>query len=97
MSSPPNVGVTGSGIVTISGLGFGGLVVTPSASLAVAELCGSTAWTSTTTVACAPQAYGSSTVRTAMSVSAVVGTLTGQLSFDGALRSGPLPLAPSRR
>ena len=83
--------------MTISGLNFGSSAATQTSSLAAAELCGSTAWTSTTAVACAPQAYGSSTVRTAMSVSAVVGTLTGQLSFDGALRSGPLPLAPSRR
>ena len=83
MSSPPNVGATGSGTITIIGLGFGGLVVTPSASLAVAELCGSTAWTSATTVACGPATYGGSVVRTAVSVSAVVGTLMGQFSFDG--------------
>ncbi len=81
MSSPPNVGVTGSGIVTIGGLGFGGLVVTPSASLAMAELCGSTAWTSATTVACGLATYGGSIVRTAVSVGAVAGTLM-MFSFD---------------
>ena len=82
MSSPLNVGATGGGTITIGGLGFGGLVVTPSASLGVADMCGSTAWTSTTTVACGPAAYGGSAVRTAVSVSAVAGTLMGLFSFD---------------
>jgi len=83
MSSPSNVGATGGGTITIGGLGFGGLVVTPSATLGVADMCGSTAWTSSTTVTCGPAAYGGSIVRTAVSVSAVVGTLTGLFSFDG--------------
>ena len=83
MSSPSNVGATGGGTITIGGLGFGGLVVTPSASLGVADMCGSTTWTSTTTVACGPAVSGGSAVRTAVSVSAVVGTLTGLFSFDG--------------
>ena len=82
MSSPSNVGATGGGTVTIGGLGFGGLVVTPSASLGVADTCGSTAWTSATTVTCGPAAYGGSAVRTAVSVSAVAGTLMGLFSFD---------------
>ena len=82
MSSPSNTGATGGGTITIGGLGFGGLVVTPSASLGVADMCGSTAWTSATTVACGPAAYGGSAVRTAVSVGAVVGTLTGLFSFD---------------
>jgi hypothetical protein len=52
--------------------------------LNAAEPCGSTSWTSTTTVACTPQAYGGTAVlRTAVSVSAVVGTVLGQFSFDG--------------
>ena len=73
--------------MTISGLSFGGEVevVTPTATLAVAEMCGSTAWTSATAVACAPMAYSGSALRTGTSVSAVAGTLTGQFSFDGAL------------
>ena len=58
--------------------------MTPTASLAAADVCGSAAWTSATMVLCAPAAYGGSAVRTAVSVSAVVGTLTGQFSFDGA-------------
>jgi hypothetical protein len=82
MSSPSNVGATGGGTITIGGLGFGGLVVTASASLGVADMCGSTTWTSATTVACGPSAYGGSDVRTAVSVGAIAGTLTGLFSFD---------------
>ena len=82
MSSSSNVGATGGGTITIGGLCFGGLVITPSASLGVADMCGSTTWTSTTTVACGPAAYGGSAVRTAVSVSAAAGTLTGLFSFD---------------
>jgi hypothetical protein len=82
MSSPSNVGATGGGTITIGGLDFGGLVVTPSASLGVAEMCGSAAWTSSTTVACGPAAYGGSDVHTAVCVSAVAGTLM-MFSFDG--------------
>jgi hypothetical protein len=85
MSSAPNVGVTSGGSVTISGLSFGGLGFTPTASIGAADVCGSTAWTSATTVACAPQTYSGSILRTAVSVSAVAATLTGQLSFDGML------------
>ena len=76
----------GGGTVTISGLSFGVVGPTATASLTTADVCGSTAWTSATTVACAPQAYGgSAAVRTAVSVSGVAGTRTGWLSFDGAL------------
>jgi hypothetical protein len=94
MSSPSNVGATGGGTITIGGLGFGGLVVTPSASLGVADMCGSTAWTSSTTVACGAAAYGGSDVRTAVSVGTIEGTLTGLFSFDSMdahkLSLGPL-------
>ena len=104
MSSPSNVGATGGGTITIGGLGFGGLVVTPSASLGVGDMCGSAAWTSVTTVACGAAGYSGSAVRTAVSVSAVVGTLTGMFSFDGsplAARRSPLAaccrLLPTQR
>ncbi len=75
---------SGSGTVTISGLSFVTVDLTATASLATADVCGSTAWTSATTVACAPPAYSGSAVRIAVSVGAMVGTLTGQFSFDGA-------------
>ena len=87
---------SGGGTVTISGLSFGMDRRTPTATLDVSEPCGSTSWTSTTTVACTPQAYGGTAVlRTALSVSAVVGTVLGQFSFDGAF--APLPSAKRTR
>ena len=71
-------------MVTIGGLSFGTTGATETASLTASEGCGSTAWTSTTTVACGSLAYGGfAVVRTAVSVSAVAGTVTGQFSFDG--------------
>ena len=79
-----NAAPSGSGAVTIGGLSFGVVGATATASLATADVCGSSAWTSATTVACAPQAHGGTAVRTAVSVSGVAGTVTGQLSFDGA-------------
>ena len=81
-----NAGPSGGGTVTISGLSFGVVGATATASLATADVCGSSAWTSATTVACAPQAYGGTAVRTAVSVSGAAGTLPGQFSFDGAMR-----------
>ena len=78
-----NAAPSGGGTVTIGGLSFGVVGPTATASLSAADVCGSSAWTSATTVACAPPAYGGTAVRTAMSVSGVAGTLTGQLSFDG--------------
>ena len=78
---------SGGGTVTISGLSFGTDGRTPTATLNAAEPCASTSWTSTTTVACAPQAYGGTGIlRTAVSLSAVVGTVLGQFSFDGNVR-----------
>ncbi len=90
-----NAAPSGSGTVSISGLSFGVVDPTPTAALTAADACGSSAWTSATTVACAPQGYGGTLVRTAVSVSGVAGTLTGQLSFDGAIRLGAalMPLA----
>ena len=81
-----NASPSGSGTVTIGGLSFGVAGPTATASLTAADVCGSSAWTSATSVACAPQDYGGTAVRTAVSVSGVAGTVTGQLSFDGALR-----------
>jgi len=82
-TGPANAAVTSGGLVTISGLSFGGLVVTPTASLTTTEACNSAAWTSATAVMCTSAAYGGFGIRIAVSVSAVVGTLIGQFSFDG--------------
>jgi hypothetical protein len=78
---------SGSGTVAISGLSFGTSSPTATASLAAADVCSSTAWTSATAVACAPQAHVGTAVRTAVSVSAIVGSLTRQFSFDSAVVS----------
>ena len=86
-TSAANAALSGRDTVTISGLSFGVVGPTATASLTAADVCGSSAWTSATTVACAPQAYGGTAgVRTAVSVSGVAGTATGQLSFDGSMR-----------
>jgi hypothetical protein len=84
-----NAAPSGSGTVTVSGLSFGVVGRTATASLTVADVCGSSAWTSATTVACAPQAYGGTAVRTTVSVSAVAGTVRVHFSFDGALCPQP--------
>jgi hypothetical protein len=78
---------SGSGTVTINGLNIGTSSPTATASLATADVCGSTAWTSATTVACTPRPYGGSVVQTAVSASAMVGTRTGRFSFDDAVAS----------
>jgi hypothetical protein len=89
-----NAAPSGGGTVTIGGLSFGAAGPTATASLTAADVCGSSAWTSATTVACAAQAYGGTAgVRTAVSVSAVAGTATGQLSFDGAIAPHRFPTA----
>jgi hypothetical protein len=92
-----NTGPSGGGTVTISGLSFGISSPTPTATLAAADVCGSSAWTSATTVACGPAAYGGSAVRTAVSVSTVVGTLTGLFSFDGSPLTARCSLLADRR
>ena len=75
---------SGGGSITISGLSFGTDDRTPTASLTASDACGSSTWTSATTVVCAAQAYdGLAALRTAVSVSAVPGTVIGQFSFDG--------------
>ncbi len=78
---------SGGGTVTISGLSFATSSPTVTASLTAADVCSSTAWTSATAVACAPQAHVGTAVRTVVSVSAMVGTLTRQFSFDNAVVS----------
>ncbi len=76
----------GGGSLTLMGVNFGAVDLTLSTSLTTADVCGCTSWIATTTLVCAPQAYGGSAVRTAVIVSAKTGTLTGQFSFDGAMR-----------
>ena len=51
-NEPANAAPSGIPFVTISGLAFGHVSRTPSAVVAAAGTCGTTAWTSGTTVAC---------------------------------------------
>jgi hypothetical protein len=93
-----NAAPSGGRTVTIGGLSFGLVGPTATASLSTADVCGSSAWTSATTVSCAPQVYGGlATVRTAVSVSGVAGTLMGQFSFDGAPHYAVLHCAAARQ
>jgi surface protein len=79
-----NCAPSGGSSVTVTGLNFGAGELSASGSLTSVDACSTSTWTSATSVGCAPQAYGgSAAVRIAVSLSAVVGTLTGQLSFDG--------------
>ena len=83
-----NAAVSGGGSLTLVGENFGAVDLTPTVSLTTADVCGCTAWTTTTIVRCA---YGGSAVRTTtVTVSAVAGTLTGRFSFDGAMRRATL-------
>ena len=99
-----NAAPSGGGTVTIGGLSFGVAGPTATASLTAADVCGSSAWTSATTVVCAAQAYGGTAVlRTLVSVSGVAGTLPGQFTFDGTSACGAAigekhgPLSPTHR
>jgi hypothetical protein len=80
---PTNAAQTGEVSVTIRGLSFGWIDLSPSASLELSAECSSSSWTSSTTVSCAAASYRGGTTRTAVTVSSQVGTLTGQFSFDG--------------
>jgi hypothetical protein len=80
---PRNKASSAIGTVTISGLNFGTADPSAIASLTGANSCSSSSWTSATTVACAPFEYDGGVAVTVVSVSVLVGTVTGQLSFDG--------------
>ena len=69
--------------MTIRGLNFGWIDLSPSASLELSAECSSTSWTTSTAVSCAAASYRGGTTRTAVTVGNQVGTLTGQFSFDG--------------
>ncbi len=81
--SPANAAETGGASVTISGLNFASNDPSPSASLELSVQCSSTSWTSATTLACAAASYNGGTRRTALTVADLVGTRTGQFSYDG--------------
>ncbi len=78
-----NGATSGSSTLTVSGINFAPSDLTPSASLELSVECSSTSWISTTTVACSLASYRGGMRRTAVTVAGLVGTLTGQFSFDG--------------
>jgi hypothetical protein len=83
-SHAANLGLTASGIVTLSGLSFGGTNFTSTAALTISDACSSTAWTSSTTLACRGQAYtAGSSLCTTVTISGIAGTWSGRFSFDG--------------
>ena len=79
-----NTAVTSVGTLTISGLNFGGTSYTSTISITAADACTSTAWTTSTLVACAmPGRAQSTVVQMSVIVSGLVGTSMRQFSFDG--------------
>jgi hypothetical protein len=78
-----NTAVTSVGTLTISGLNFGGTSYTSTISITAADACASTAWTTSTLVACAMPGRAQSTVQLSVIVSGLVGTSMRQFSFDG--------------
>ena len=71
--------------MTISGLSFGALSPTPSASATGVEMCSTASWTSGTTVECQiSAATAAKTSYTTVTVAAVVGTrVRDHFTFDG--------------
>jgi hypothetical protein len=53
----PSTGTDNSARLTVIGLNFGGLELTPSAAISGA-VCSTSTWTTTTSVKCAPRKYG---------------------------------------
>ena len=83
-----NLAKSVSSPVTISGLNFVSSSSTPTSSLTTMDVCGSTAWTSVTTVSCVPQAYTGAALRTSVVVGGVSSTRGSYFSFDGIQRIG---------
>lgn len=69
--------------VTVSGLDFGTIDVTPTSRLGTTN-CLTAAWASSTSAVCVPASGEGPTLDTAMTVEAVVGTRLRTFSYDGA-------------
>ncbi len=84
-SDPINMALSGGGIITIGGLSFADSAnFTPTSSIWMSGVCGSTAWTSLTAVSCAARAYNGVSLRLGVTLSATAGTRSARFSFDGA-------------
>ena len=79
--------------MTISGLNFGAIDPTASASLELSVQCSSASWTSATLVTCDAASYGGGRSGTTVTFAAVVGSLIGQFSYDGTVGCACVRLA----
>ena len=88
-----NIGRTGDGSVTISGLQFGLVGLSPTASLedstwdSTNHPCSCTSWTTGTAVVCNARASRAGLVREVVTVGGAVGTRTQTFTFDGTMHS----------
>jgi hypothetical protein len=80
-----NIGRTGDGSVTISGMQFGLVGLSPTASLedSLNHPCSCTSWMTGTAVVCNVQASRAGLMREAMTIGGAVGTRTQKFTFDG--------------
>jgi hypothetical protein len=85
-----NIGRTGGGSATISGLQFGLVGLSPTASLedstwdSVSHACSCTSWTTGTAIVCNMRVSRAGIVREVVTVGGAVGTRTQKFTFDGA-------------
>ena len=88
-----NIGRTGDWSVTVSGLQFGLVGLSPTASLedstwdSTNHPCSCTSWTTGTAVVCNARASRAGLVREVVTVGGAVGTRTQTFTFDGTMHS----------
>ena len=78
-----NLAKSGGSSVTMSGLGFGASNFSCTASLTMADNCLSTAWTSVTSVLCAPRSYSAGAQLASVIMRGATSTWIASFSFDG--------------
>ena len=78
----PNAAITAGLSVTMAGLSFGALDVTPSTAIGLTS-CETAAWASSTSVRCLVAAGAGPSILTSVTVESVVGTRIAGFSFDG--------------
>jgi hypothetical protein len=77
-----NLAKSAGSMLTINGLGFGASNFTPTSSLTTSDNCFSTAWTSVTTVTCAPRSYSAGAQLTSVIARGATSTWTTLFTFD---------------
>jgi hypothetical protein len=86
-----NLPKSGGSTLTINGLGFGASNFTPTSSLTTSDNCLSTAWTSVTTMTCAPRSYSARTPLISVIARRATSTWTTLFTYDGIQLSHPSP------